>query len=90
MSVQIDEIERNYVDLVSIASDKEQFCRAIRRELSDDTPQRSQRRIETARANSWIAHIEQLSEYIEAALGRKAGCRSGASSNECGAETING
>ncbi len=64
VSVAIQEAEQ-YNDSISIASDKEEYCRLIRWELVNDNPQRQQRRIEAARLNDWQQKVSELSGLIE-------------------------
>ena len=77
VSVPIDEIADKYSDLVSIAKTKEEYCDAIKRELQNDTPQRSQRRIEIAREHSWDKHVEEISDLIMTAIVSKQNNESG-------------
>jgi len=63
VSVDIDEA-RKYVDVISVASSHEEFCRLLRWELENDTSARKQRRIEIARQNDWDEKVEQLSSII--------------------------
>jgi len=75
VSVEIDEAKQ-YADLIHIARDKEEFCRAIEWELHNDTPRRRARRIEIAASHSWTHHVERLSELIEETIRQKeAGTR---------------
>ena len=71
VSVPIDEIVRNYSDVVSIAEDKAEFCRAIKWELKNDSLARRERRIAVARRNSWGSKIEVLSDLINQGLAKK-------------------
>ena len=68
VSVPINEIADKYCDVVSIAATKEDFCRAIRWELQNDTDCRREKRISIAHANRWENHNNHLCEIIEAAL----------------------
>lgn len=67
VSVAIQEIEQ-YNELISMAADREEFCRLLRWELTHDTPQRSRQRIEIARQHDWRRKISALSEIIEQTL----------------------
>lgn len=71
VSVPIREIEDNYSSLVSVASDKEQFCQAILWELANDTSERSLKRIDIAKNHSWIQHVNRISELIIQAVAGK-------------------
>ena len=70
VSVEINEA-RQYSDVVSIAGDKEEFCRAIAWELRNDTPERKAKRIEIAERHSWSRHLEELSGLIEETIRHK-------------------
>jgi hypothetical protein len=64
VSVPIDEVA-NYSDVISIAFDEKQFCKAIRWELQNDIESRTQKRIAIAKANSWENHNKRLCNIIE-------------------------
>jgi glycosyltransferase involved in cell wall biosynthesis len=64
VSVPIDEVADKYSDLVSVAKTKEEYCDAIKRELQNDTLQRSRRRIEIAKEHSWDNQVEKISGLI--------------------------
>jgi len=70
VSVPIKEAMQ-YSDLISIAHNKEDFAKAIRWELQNDTTQRSCKRIEIAKSHSWDKHVEKISELIETAIATK-------------------
>jgi glycosyltransferase involved in cell wall biosynthesis len=70
VSVPIPEVADNYADLVSIAYTKEQFCRAIKWELENDSHERRRKRIAIAGANSWENHNKYLADIIEQFLQR--------------------
>jgi glycosyltransferase involved in cell wall biosynthesis len=70
VSVEIREAVQ-YSDIVSVAHNKEQFCRLIQWELLNDTPERARRRVEVARKHSWEKHVEELSDLIIEALAKK-------------------
>jgi glycosyltransferase involved in cell wall biosynthesis len=72
VSVEIGEAEQ-YRDLISIAKNKEEFCEAIQWELGNDTPSRSDKRVEIASRHSWARHAEQISTLIEGTISRKQG-----------------
>jgi len=71
VSVAIDEVVCNYADIVSIAHTKEEFCRAIKWELENDTHERRIKRMAVARARSWENHNRHLCDIIEASLEKK-------------------
>jgi len=60
-----------YADVISIAHDKEEFCRAIRWELRNDTAERRRRRIEIAGNHNWDNQIEKISGLIIQAMAAK-------------------
>lgn len=64
VSVPIEEVADNYSDILSVAGTKEEYCKAITWELNNDTDERAQRRIESAKEHSWDSHIEQLLRII--------------------------
>lgn len=70
VSVEIKEAVQ-YSDIISVAHNKEQFCRLIQWELLNDTPERARRRVEVARKHSWEKHVEELSDLIIEALAKK-------------------
>jgi glycosyltransferase involved in cell wall biosynthesis len=63
VSVPIKEAMQ-YSDIISIAHNKEEFCKAIRWELQNDTVERSRKRVEIAGKHSWDNHVEKLSDLI--------------------------
>lgn len=71
VSVPIPEVAANYSDVVSIAGDKHQFCRAIKWELQYDTEQRREKRIALAFSHSWENQNNHLSDIIQAALEKR-------------------
>lgn len=71
VSVAIQEAQQ-YNDIISIASDAEGFCRLLLWELTHDTPQRSQKRIDIARQHDWQRKILDVSKIIEGTLKSKA------------------
>jgi hypothetical protein len=75
VSVGIDEVVRNYSEMVSVAKDKEEFRRAIEWELNNDTSQRRQSRIEIARAHSWDKHVETISQLVADAVAKKVSAK---------------
>jgi glycosyltransferase involved in cell wall biosynthesis len=60
-----------YADVISISQDKEEFCRAIRWELENDTAERRQRRIEIARRHCWDGKAEEMSNLLMQAIAAK-------------------
>jgi len=67
VSVEINEAKQ-YSDVLSIATSKEEFCKAIAWELRNDTEVRRNRRIEIASQHSWANHVERISHLMEQAL----------------------
>ena len=63
VSVAIKEAMQ-YADVISMAHNKEEFCKAIHWELQNDTKERSQRRIEIAAKHCWDNQIEKISDLI--------------------------
>ena len=78
VSVEIKEAMQ-YSDIVSVAHNKEQFCRLIRWELLNDTPERARSRVGVARKHSWEKHVEELSALITEALAKKRHVKEGES-----------
>ncbi len=70
VSVPIKEAMQ-YSEIISIAHNKEEFCKAIRWELQNDTVERSRRRIEIAGNHSWDNHIEKISDLIMQTMSAK-------------------
>ncbi|MHC4075409.1 MAG: glycosyltransferase [Planctomycetota bacterium] len=73
VSVPINEVVCNYSEIVSIAGNKEDFCRAITWELQNDTTARREKRTAVARQHSWNEQIDSLSCLIQQGLSRKTG-----------------
>lgn len=71
VSVAIQEAQQ-YNDCISIASDQEEFCRLLRWELSHDTQERRQKRVEIARRHDWHQKVSVLSDIIEETIKRHA------------------
>lgn len=63
VSVDIEEA-RKYAEVISVANSHEEFCRMLRWELENDTPERRQKRIDIARQNDWEGKVERLSAII--------------------------
>jgi len=63
VSVKINEVNK-YSELISIAETKEQFSRAVKWELANDSAERRKKRIEIAKQHSWNGHVERLCEII--------------------------
>lgn len=63
VSVPIKEAMQ-YSDVISIAHNKEEFCRAIRWELQNDTMERNRRRVEIAGRHCWDNQVEKISDLI--------------------------
>jgi len=70
VSVEINEAKQ-YSDVVSIARNKEEFCKAVEWELQNDTRERQAKRIEIAARHSWSHHLEELSKLIEETIRHK-------------------
>jgi glycosyltransferase involved in cell wall biosynthesis len=64
VSVDIEEV-RQYRDIVSIAASPEEFRQALLWELQHDTPQRREKRIDTAKDHDWERHVEIISDWIQ-------------------------
>jgi len=62
-----------YSDVISVAHDKEEFCKAILWELRNDTVERKYRRIEIAGNHSWDNQVEKISDLIIQAIAAKQG-----------------
>jgi hypothetical protein len=60
-----------YSDIISIAQDKEEFCMAIRRELQNDTAERSRQRVEIARKHCWDGKVEEISNLVMQTMASK-------------------
>jgi glycosyltransferase involved in cell wall biosynthesis len=76
VSVKIDEVARNYSELVSVANNKEEFCRAIEGELKNDMPERSKARIAIASQHGWDKHVEMISQLVNKAIIEKLSAKS--------------
>jgi len=70
VSVPIKEAMQ-YADVISITHNKEEFCRAIRSELQNDTMERSRRRVEIAAKHCWDNQVEKISDLIMQAMAVK-------------------
>jgi hypothetical protein len=51
--------------MVSVAIDKDDFCRKLVDETENDSAEKIQKRIAFASANSWDARTQQFAEIIE-------------------------
>ncbi len=71
VSVPIEEVVNNYSDIVSVASGKDKFSKAIKWELANDTKERKEKRIAVAQINSWENHAQKLGAMTEATLLKK-------------------
>lgn len=74
VSVEINEAKQ-YSDVLSIARNQEEFCRAIEWELHNDTESRRNRRIAVASEHSWANHVEQISQLVEQTIRAGAGAQ---------------
>jgi glycosyltransferase involved in cell wall biosynthesis len=72
VSVRIDEVTQKYPGLVSVAGDKEQFCKMLLHELKNDTPQRARLRIQIASEYNWDAMVLKISALIAQAISHGA------------------
>ncbi len=71
VSTDLPEIRRfngDHGDIVAVASDPEDFVRAIGEAMAERLPTPSSRRLEVARENSWERRIERMSEVIDETL----------------------
>ena len=67
VSVAIQEAEQ-YNDIISIAENQEEFCRLLGWELTHDTRQRIQKRMDVARQYDWQNNLSVLSAIIESEI----------------------
>jgi hypothetical protein len=67
VSVEIEEAIR-YKEVISIAKNKEEFCRALEWELKNDTDDRRNKRIDIASAHSWRCHVDQINQLFQQTL----------------------
>jgi glycosyltransferase involved in cell wall biosynthesis len=88
VSVPIKEAMQ-FSDLISITHNKEDFAKAIRWELQNDTRERSRKRIEIAKSHSWDKHAEKISELIETAIAAKQNDAIYSSTSQKGSSAIN-
>lgn len=65
VSVAIDELEREYADVVDIAHDGPEFLQLIREALAADSPESRRRRIERVRGESWDARAAEMIRTYE-------------------------
>lgn len=65
VSVPIDELTRNWADVVRIAATGEEFLSAIHSALAENTPAARQRRIERVRGESWDARVAEMLALFE-------------------------
>ena len=70
VSVAIEEVEREYEGIVSIAETPEEFLAAIRRELAEDTPEKRVQRIRCVQGESWDARVEEMIARFEQEMAR--------------------
>jgi len=67
VSVEINEAMQ-YKNIITIAANKEQFCKGIQWELENDNEHRRFQRQQIASDHSWAAHAETISSYLEQIL----------------------
>jgi len=72
VSVPIPQVMFEAADLVSIASDPDEFLAAIRRELATDDASRQAARVALAARHDWDGHIQALSTLVAAHLAHGA------------------
>jgi len=65
VSVPIEELKREYADLVELAEDGPAFLAAIRKALAEDSPELRERRRERVRGESWAAGLERILGELE-------------------------
>jgi uncharacterized SAM-binding protein YcdF (DUF218 family) len=78
VSISLPEVNRfnfRYSNIVLIATDKEEFSACIKKALADNNSFLMQRRIETARMNSWESRVSQMSMLMEECIRQKEMCR---------------
>ena len=78
VSVRIDEVVNRYSEVMSVANDKEEFCRLLVYELANDTAERAARRIKEASEHNWDAVVLQLSQLMGGALSTREAAAEGA------------
>ncbi|MDD2573898.1 MAG: glycosyltransferase [Bacillota bacterium] len=67
VSTPIPEVLK-YKDVVSIAKEPAEFISTLEKSISENNPMNVQKRLRTARENSWEIRIEQMESIIEKAL----------------------
>ena len=75
VATDLPEIQRfnaMYGDVVDVASDPQDFSRAIRSALHDSSPPEVARRIAVAHENSWNARVAGMRRLIDEAIERRA------------------
>lgn len=60
VSVPIEDVVRNYADVVSIAEDGPEFLAAIEHLLATDSPEKRQQRMDRVRDESWDRRVEEI------------------------------
>jgi uncharacterized SAM-binding protein YcdF (DUF218 family)/glycosyltransferase involved in cell wall biosynthesis len=74
VATDLSEIRRfnaEHGDVVTVRTDAEGFVEAIRALTAKREPGEMERRIEVARANSWTAKIQRMSQLIDNAIARR-------------------
>lgn len=67
VSVEIKEVVQ-YADIVSVAKNKEDFCRSIEWEIHNDSEERRAERIGIASKHSWENHVERIAQLMQQAV----------------------
>ncbi len=65
VSVAIDELIREYADVVTVAYDRDDFLRKIDYSLNNDSLQKRKRRIDFVKNDTWENRFRQMVEIIE-------------------------
>jgi len=67
VSVRIEQLEREFADVVYFAEDGREFLAQIRKALAEDSEDARRARIEAVRGESWDARVEEMMEKFAAA-----------------------
>ncbi|SHG42050.1 Glycosyl transferases group 1 [Thermosyntropha lipolytica DSM 11003] len=70
VSTSLPEVQK-YGDLIYTAATHEQFIEMVVRALAEDSPEKREKRIFTARQNSWMVRAKQIVKIIEEKLTEK-------------------
>jgi glycosyltransferase involved in cell wall biosynthesis len=71
VSVRIEQLEREFADVVLFADDGEQFINQVRKALAEDSPEARAQRIKAVRGESWDARAAEMMDKFEVARGNK-------------------